>query len=363
MGRDDLLADKPITALADTDELCYSSLSTYRNAIYGAAALWIVLFHGMALGKVHFGGSMKLVGYVLSMGNISVDIFILLSGIGLYYSLSKKPKLGSFYLRRLLRIYLPYLLLAVPYIVYRSLIAEFNFPQFIKAALAINYWTYDDEPIVFWYVPSIIAFYLLSPLLYRIIHYKERGALLRTAALALVTIAIAFAVYRLSPFWWGNFDKILPRLTVFIIGLYMGKLVKEKRRFPPLFLIVCMCVIGLAVPLYGSSTLHGIYYRYYGSLTGIALTFVMAQSFVTLSKIKLDKLFAFFGGFSLEIYIATSVGRKMYAASPYYTGHVYRNYLLFMIPFIVAAYLASLVQKLIFKKLTPGQQKKEKRHD
>ena len=152
------MEEQPANTLNHTDELNYSSLSVYRNAIYGAAALWIVLFHGMALGKVHFGGSMKLIGYVLSMGNISVDIFVLLSGIGLYYSLSKKPKLGSFYLRRLLRIYLPYLLLAVPYIVYRSLIVEHNIPQFIKAALAINYWTYEDEPIVFWYVPSIIAF-------------------------------------------------------------------------------------------------------------------------------------------------------------------------------------------------------------
>ncbi len=345
------MAIQPVNTLADTDELCYSSLSTYRNAIYGVSALWIVLFHGMALGKVHFGGSMKLVGYVLSMGNISVDIFVLLSGIGLYYSLQKKPRLGSFYLRRLLRIYLPYLLLAVPYIAYRSLIVEHNVPQFIKAALAINYWTYEDEPIVFWYVPSIFAFYLLSPLLYRLIHYKERGALLRTAALALLTIAIAYAVYRLSPHWWENFDKILPRLTVFIIGLYMGKLVKERRRFSALFLIVCMGIVGLGVPLYGSSTLHGIAYRYYGSLTGIALTFVMAQAFVTLSRIKLDKLFAFFGGFSLEIYIATSVGRKVYASSPFYSGRVYRNYLLFMIPFMVAAYLASLVQRVIFKKM------------
>ena len=341
------------------DELCFSSLSTYRNAIYGLSALWIVLFHGMALGKVHFGESGKLIAEVLSMGNIGVDIFVLLSGIGLYFSLSKKPRLGSFYLRRLLRIYLPYLLLAVPYIFYMCLIASHQVGLFFKAALAVNYWTGEDDPIVFWYVPSIIAFYLISPLIYRFIHYKEHFALLRTALLALVTVGLTYAVYRLFPVAWDNFDKILPRLTVFIIGMYMGRLVKEKRRFSPLFLIVCMVVIGLGVPLYGGSTLHGFYYRYYGSLTGIALTFVMAQAFVTLSKLKLDKLMAFFGGFSLEIYIATSIGRKVYATTSFYSGHVYRNYLLFMIPFMVAAYLASLIQRVIFKKITPKKSKEK----
>lgn len=337
-----------------SDELNFSSLSKYRNAIYGICAIWIVFFHGSATINIHdCEGITRVLGLILRMGNCAVDSFILLSGIGLYFSLSKKPKLRTFYWRRLTRVYLPYLILAVPYIFYTCLIAEQHFDLFIKASLAINYWTGDDEPIALWYVSVIILFYLISPLIYKAIFYKEKNALLRTVIMTAIVVGITILLFHAFNDVYYALDKMLTRLAVFIVGIYMGKVVKEKRHFSPLFLIVCVIIPALGVSLCGVPELHGAYYRLYCSLAGVALTFVFAQTFLCLSKWKIDKFFNFFGAFSLEIYIATSIGRKAYKYSSLNTGYGLHKYLLFILPFLLGAFLAYLIQKLLPRKEKP----------
>lgn len=48
-----------------------------------------------------------------SIGNVGVDIFLLLSGIGLYYSYERSS--AGFFKRRLSRVLIPHLIFAVPY--------------------------------------------------------------------------------------------------------------------------------------------------------------------------------------------------------------------------------------------------------
>ena len=80
----------------DSGELNFSSLSKYRNAIYGLCAIWIVFFHGSETFHINDCEGIRMtLGLILRTGNCAVDVFMLLSGIGLYFSLSKKPKLSK----------------------------------------------------------------------------------------------------------------------------------------------------------------------------------------------------------------------------------------------------------------------------
>lgn len=349
---------KNTQALTERGELNFSSLSQYRNAVYGVAAIWIVLFHGVILGKVEFPASLSFFKDTLELGNIGVDIFVLLSGIGLYFSFSKKPPLGGFYYKRFVRIYLPYLLMAVPYLIYACLIADNKVGLFIRSVLTINLWTGESKPLDLWYVSAILVFYLLYPLIHTLVFHKEKGALLRTVLLIAMTIGVTFVLFYCWKDAYKRLDRVLPRLGVFVLGCYFGKLVKEKRRLPVLVVILSVMVIAGAYPLYARSVLHGVWRRYYGSMTGIALTFVLSQLFVELSRIKVDKFFHFFGNFSLEIYIATIVVRTIFTKTPFYDGHVWRNYLIAMACAMVIGYLISLLEKPLLKLLMPAKKKK-----
>lgn len=80
-------------------EITWKDLSRYRGELMGAAIIFIVLFHApLARADAFFG--------LRRCGNIGVDMFLFLSGIGLWYSWVKTPSFKQFYKRRLLRIFL-----------------------------------------------------------------------------------------------------------------------------------------------------------------------------------------------------------------------------------------------------------------
>ena len=58
------------------------NLSTYRNEIYGIAAIWIMLFHGRI---ANIDATFPYLYKILRLGNIGVDIFLFLSGIGIFF--------------------------------------------------------------------------------------------------------------------------------------------------------------------------------------------------------------------------------------------------------------------------------------
>ena len=60
-------------------------LSKYRTPLMGIAAIMIVLCHAN-LYDIQVNGIIR---KMLSFGNVGVDIFLFLSGIGCYYSLDK----------------------------------------------------------------------------------------------------------------------------------------------------------------------------------------------------------------------------------------------------------------------------------
>ncbi|MCR5484907.1 MAG: hypothetical protein K6F09_04875 [Clostridiales bacterium] len=76
----------------------FSWISECRGALMGFAALWVVLFHSPELSFAFLRFKPLFVGLDLikGRGNAGVDIFLLLSGLGLYYSLEKTEALRNF---------------------------------------------------------------------------------------------------------------------------------------------------------------------------------------------------------------------------------------------------------------------------
>lgn len=66
-----------------------SKISEFRTELMGLSAILILICHSVAYIEMP-----RVLHYSLSLGNIGVDLFLFLSGMGMWYSLSKMHRGG-----------------------------------------------------------------------------------------------------------------------------------------------------------------------------------------------------------------------------------------------------------------------------
>ena len=137
-------------------EIKWEGLSRYRGELMGAAIIFIVLFHVELPRSDAFFGLRR-------CGNIGVDMFLFLSGLGLWYSWVKNPSFKQFYKRRLLRIFPAWLIMSSLYYIPRFNGQTGSVIDLI-GDITINwdFWLHDE--LTFWYIPAIMMLYLWAPL-------------------------------------------------------------------------------------------------------------------------------------------------------------------------------------------------------
>lgn len=187
-----------------TNQLSLNLLSQYRQELMGLAMLMVV-FHHLA---IPYMGSA--VDFVHRNGGFGVDIFLLLSGMGLYYSARRGVNLRVFYYKRFVRIFpLYFVIVGVFQIIYGH-----TFMDFILKATTIGYWI---EGIMYdWFIPNIIALYILFPVFHFAIFNRKHGNLIGIAIVAAMYVGISCLPYG------SNFQAWL-RWPVFFLGALTGK--------------------------------------------------------------------------------------------------------------------------------------------
>ena len=128
-------------------------ISTYRSELMGWSILWIMMLHFTFT-------QIKPLGFIAQYGFAGVDIFMLVSGLGLYYSLHSNHNILQFYKKRLLRIFPTYYFLGFFTCI---LFFQDSITNYLYRFSTLGFWTgglYWE-----WYIPSIVILYLLSPFL------------------------------------------------------------------------------------------------------------------------------------------------------------------------------------------------------
>ena len=67
-----------------------SEISEYRTELMGFSAILILICHSVAYIEMP-----RILHYVLSLGNIGVDLFLFLSGMGMWFSITKPFRGGK----------------------------------------------------------------------------------------------------------------------------------------------------------------------------------------------------------------------------------------------------------------------------
>lgn len=283
----------------------WKSVFKYRNLIYGLAAIWIVFFH---IHEKYWLG-IPVLSPIINMGNMGVDVFLLLSAIGLSYSIEKNDT-KTFYKNRLKRTFITYLLIAGPFIVWKYFIAQsitpMTVPNFVLELSTISYFWTKEGTYPFWYVPCILLFYALYPALYKL-YKKNKLYIVGIIVLSIITevllVLINSAVITVT-------ERTFSRIPIFLVGILLSDWVKKEKKIALPWVIVSFVILAVTMVIYPVTNLyriHTVLVRYCYGIMVIALIIFGAFIMELIKKFKATdifiKIFSFFGAISLEIYI------------------------------------------------------------
>lgn len=208
----------------------------WRTALMGFAALWIYIFHEWKLatgsGFIH-----QCLVLFKRLGFCGVDIFFLLSGIGLTYSYSKNQQILTFYSKRLKRL-LP-IFWSVGIII--ALFDHWSLEQTLGNLLCYNFWTKSMYSFL-WFVPAILFLYLIFPWYYKLfLIYQNKTYFLLVSLELWLIVAITFEnIIRTDLYGMIN------RIPIFLVGIYLGYLLQHNGILVPhgayILYIVSLCL-------------------------------------------------------------------------------------------------------------------------
>ena len=275
------------------------TLSDHRGALMGVATVIIMVLHYYQILGVPFGGIGKsIVMFFSELCNFGVDIFLLLSGMGLYYSLEKDGRILKFYKRRFMRILPEYLLILAIF----AYPCGYSVTDVVRLFTGTFFWTTGNPTD--WYMALIIPLYLLYPLLHRFIRSNVKGAVIFDLSLALVLLCLSIVMPAFCNMEFP-FSIALARIPVFIAGAVIGKLIKDNKdgirpRIFALMGIVAFIFVDIILIAVPDSVMERLMY-------GLIATTVALYSGTLMSKVSEGnpavRALTFLGKISLPFYL------------------------------------------------------------
>ena len=316
-----------------------ANISRFRAEQMGAAMLFVILFHvALDRGDPFYG--------LRRCGNVGVDIFLFLSGVGLWFSWVKTPDVLRFYRRRLLRIVPTWIVVATAFYL-PDYLGGRRFTQNIVdliGDITINwdFWLHDE--LTFWYVPAIMALYLVAPWYMRLVQSRP---VYRWLPLLMViwcvmvqwVLPIHAAVGHIEIFW--------SRVPIFFIGINFGEMVRTRSQLSSdaVWLLLVTFLMTFGTCLYLEQVRHGQFPLFVERMLYIPFTvctvLVMNRIFRRTPQ-WVNSSFRFVGALSLEAYLI-HIHFVLVYVQPYHLGY----WLTFLVTVAITLPIAWLLQRLI----------------
>ena len=180
-------------------------LQRWRTQLMGIAAIWIVLLH------THYAWPGRILNAALNIyGSVGVDMFVFLMGFGLAFALEKRRPFGEYYARRASRI-LPAYYLALG----AGTLMTGYYPRLgsvMAHIIPIGVWVGFKG---YWYIHACLVFYLMAPLLWRMLRFGRWPRLAMIAQLLFFCVALPCATD-------GYAAEAVQRMPALAVGIAAG---------------------------------------------------------------------------------------------------------------------------------------------
>lgn len=339
-------------------------ISRYRGELMGFAIIIVMLFHVNTPRADAFYGLRR-------MGNLGVDIFFFLSGIGLWYSWCRQQHLRRFYYNRFTRIYPAWLLIAGYYYISRFNPARpsYSLPfggtgnatadSYIDLAGDIlfnwDFWLHDE--LTFWYVPATMMLYFFAPFYMELV---RRRPIFRY--LVVLPLMWCIIVQYITPLHQalGHIEIFWSRVPIFFLGINIAESVRQNKVVEPQawYMVIFFFLVSFSACVWLEQMRHGRFPLYVERMLYIVLAvtavLIMSEAFdrikgIVSGRFSLNGLFAWIGGISLEMYLF----HVEYVLKPLERMHLgyWPTFLLTLAATLPVAYIINKVAGYIIKPL------------
>ena len=207
--------------------------SQYRTQLMGIAAIMIIICHAPQYGVLMPPVMKKICVY----GNLGVDIFLFLSGVGCYYSLNKTWG-GKWYKKRLIRIFIPYTIIKLFILCYDLPARDLSLGKWLYQFSTLSFWTHHDAD---WYIALILPIYLIAPLLYKFLYKNNYRIIICAMLIVLLTLLCSIPIGGYSDISGNilnNMQWAFKRCAGFIMGMTFGPYIKQAKQINLLNIIL-----------------------------------------------------------------------------------------------------------------------------
>lgn len=271
----------------------FKNITRYRSSIMGLAIVWIFFYHtGIDLPILH---------EIFALGWMGVDIFFFVSGFGLSASLTKNPSIKEFFGRRFFRIIPTWWIILTLAALYGTVVVLKDFPNsptdYFYWYTGLGWWTGNCS--YEWYIPTLIVFYLLAPVL-----NKCKSKTLWSLMLFSMIGAIVLCYYHIFYHVYMSYSRI----PDFIFGFICYKMYKSNRSFKPsewipmALLGIILIGIGIIVKVKCQEIYLGL------TIFRVAIPLIIVPLLEVISRIiklfrPVELISGWLGSISLEIYL------------------------------------------------------------
>ena len=323
----------------------WNVFSKNRDAIYGVAIISIIIFHffeDVASSNISEGGRFAGEIYNTFVGSVGVEFFIFLSGVGLYFSMTKDSRVRYFFQKRLKRILPTYLTVAVPYWIAVDIVCKQR--GWTVFAADISFVTiFAHGTRTFWYVLFIGLAYLTYPAVYKVLHTKHTEYF-QLVVLIMTALLIQLLPKIILPELYSNIEIMLGRFLIFFIGCWCGKkvyqneLINNKEKIGIFFGAGLM--LGDCLPI-TRRVVNKLGYRILMCFWGIFLLYCLAANLKKIPQ-RIRWILQRFGNASYELYL-THVAIRAFMNLIGMRTYYLQNYILCV---LVSLLLTSIIIKL-----------------
>lgn len=326
----------------------WNLLSKYRNQTFGVSIISIMIFHFFEdvakYGTGVFYPLAKVYNYLFA--SIGVELFVFLSGMGLYFSFVRNKNLKSYFSKRLKRIMPTYLIWGLLFWAVRDfVILKEQIKIFLYDYSLLSFWREGTKCL--WFIAFILLMYFIFPVLYRYFDVHGLGRELRLFLLLAGLAGCIMVLKRTNIEVYKNIEIALYRVYIFILGVYLAKYVFEKKKcgIGSWLLVIGGIVIKAYDVLcrvhFGKSYINQ---RIVMCFYAIGLLFIIAKILDVIHWDKLNRILKIVGMYSLELYVTHVTIRHLMNAVDIRTYYL-KNYIICIgISIIMSILLRKIVE-------------------
>lgn len=349
----------------DREKLGFHCLSTYRNELFAVSIISIIIFHffenfsrNTALTDIT-RISVKI--YMNMISSIGVELFVLLSGLGLYFSFRKNSDIRGFYYKRFLRILVPYCIFAGIAWFAIAIITKGDFWSYIYNFSLLSFWTNGN--LMLWYIAFTLMMYLAFPLIFTIINSEHSGR--NTIITLIILYTVLFACNNIGAQGYKNMEIALWRIPVFVIGTYLGKLAYEKKKFKSwhyaffafcllqklfyFFVYVFLGAENSSEPISSIYSFMRKYSRLFSGLYSLGLLFLLVIIFRALNSCTINKIAVPISKVTLELYMTHVTLRNISNRFDMPIGEIWYFLIYISASIVITIFLNIISNKIIHK--------------